>query len=132
MILNQNISGTPEEVKEALDLQERAWEAVVDLGREKIPWAKENLMDRHRTAFREFMHITDPSNKGEVFNFFFTLYSLNDAEGRIGDMLFHMAGYFVDKDTQQAPARGVIYGAKKCLEFVKKARKYDKAREGRS
>lgn len=133
-IPNKDLCGDPGKIAEALELQEKAWKALADLGRDKLPWATKNR--KRLVAYQPGLaKIIDGAKVDDDFSLvrlFHGLYSANDAEGKVNEMLLNMVGAFIDKETGQGIATKVIYGSKKCLEFVEKARKYDKAREGKA
>ena len=133
-IPNKDLCGDPGKIVEALELQDKAWKAIAELGRDNIPWAKKNrkFLVAYQPGLAEIIDGAKADDESSLIRLVHGLYSANDAEGKVNEMLFNMAGAFIDKETGQGIAVKVICGSKKCLEFVEKARKYDKAREGKA
>ena len=132
-LLNKNLSGTPEEIKEALRLQEQAWNNIVSLGRSKLSWIKQPEVRRCFLDFYgRYENVIDRAledDEESLFRLVHVLYSSSDAEGKVNLMMFNMLGAFVNKENGEARAIDVIHGAKKCIEFVESAKKYDERKK---
>ena len=120
MLLNKNLTGTPEEKEEALAKQAKAWARVQEVGDKlhRIFLANHNLRMRwikqvtnFQKRFEEVGNAQDADAKAEaILKLVWVVYGINDAEGRVGSMLSNMAGGWVDKQGQ-AKASSVIYGS---------------------
>ena len=120
MLLNKNLTGTPEEKEEALAKQAKAWARVQEVGDKlhRIFLANHNLRMRwikqvtnFQKRFEEVGNAQDADAKAEaILKLVWVVYGINDAEGRVGSMLSNMTGSWVNPKGQ-AKASSVIYGS---------------------
>ena len=105
MLLNKNLTGTPEEKEEALAKQAKAWERVQEVGKKlhriflandelRFRWIKKSNSFKER--FEAVGNAKDSDTKAD--DLVWLVYSINDAEGRVGTMLSNMVGGWMDKE----------------------------------
>lgn len=133
MLLNKNLTGTPEEKEEALAKQAKAWARVQEVGDKlhRIFLANHNLRMRwikqvtnFQKRFEEVGNAQDANAKAEaILKLVWMVYGINDAEGRIGSMLSNMTGSWVNKQGQ-AKASSVIYGSNVTIASMEDAERF--------
>ena len=133
MLLNKHLTGTPEEKEEALAKQAKAWERVQEVGKNlhRIFLANDELRLRwikctpaFKDRFEAVGKAQDADTKADALcHLVWLVYSINDAEGRVGTMLSNMVGGWRDKEGR-AKASSVIYGSNVTLSSMDDAERF--------